>query len=83
MVTAAHHAADGKGNPSERSHHADSEKMVFGIVDIDLAAFAGRGKTSRRFLLKGSRTNATIKVSPLTSTLLTLAHGRDEMGRRR
>lgn len=83
MVTAAHHAADGKGNPSERSHHADSEKTVFGIVDIDLAAFAGKGKTSRRFLLKGSRTNATIKVGPLMSTLLTLAHGRDEMGRRR
>ncbi|OCF58521.1 hypothetical protein L486_04554 [Kwoniella mangroviensis CBS 10435] len=39
------------------------EKTVFGIVDIDLAAFAGKGKMTRRFLLKGSRTNATIKLS--------------------
>ncbi|WRT70516.1 uncharacterized protein IL334_007514 [Kwoniella shivajii] len=39
------------------------EKTVFGIVDLDLAAFAGKGKLTRRFLLKGSRTNATIKLT--------------------
>lgn len=35
---------------------------TFGKVNIDLAAFAGKGKTTRKFLLKGSRTNATIKI---------------------
>lgn len=39
------------------------ERTVFGKVDIDLAAFAGRGKTTRKFLLGGSRTNATVKLT--------------------
>jgi hypothetical protein len=39
------------------------ERTVFGKVDIDLAAFAGRGKTTRKFLLGGSRTNATIRLT--------------------
>ena len=55
---------DGKANPSERGNSgAELEKTVFGAVDIDLAAFAGKGKLTRRFLLRGSRTNATIKAS--------------------
>jgi len=59
---ARHHNAD--NNPSERnSGNAEGEKTVFGTIDIDLAAFAGRGKTRRRFLLRGSRTNATIKLT--------------------
>ena len=51
-----HHSA--KGN-----NGADTHKTVFGTVDIDLAAFAGKGRMTRRFLLVGSRTNATIKLS--------------------
>lgn len=39
------------------------ERTVFGKVDIDLAAFAGRGKTTRKFLLNGSRTNATVRLT--------------------
>lgn len=67
MVQAIHHVDHGKGNPSELGKTnrvtANEEKTTFGIVDVDLAAFAGKGRTTRRFLLKGSKTNATIKVS--------------------
>jgi hypothetical protein len=42
-------------------HKGKTQK--FGRVHIDLAAFAGRGRTTRKFLLKGSRTNATVKIS--------------------
>jgi hypothetical protein len=42
--------------------HAGHGKVTFGTVHVDLAAFAGKGKLSRRFLLEGSKTNATIKV---------------------
>lgn len=41
---------------------ATPEKSVFGVVDIDLAPFAGKGRVQRRFLLRGSRTNAVVKV---------------------
>ena len=68
---AAHHSDGQHANPSEGRHgsQSDSIKTVFGTVDIDLAAFAGRGALTRKFLLRGSRTNATIKVSraPLLS----------------
>jgi hypothetical protein len=54
---------------SEESKHDRAKDMMtkgkhttFGKVDIDLAAFAGRGLTTRKFLLKGSRTNATVKI---------------------
>lgn len=62
---AAHRAGKDDGNnPSERSGpKADTHKTTFGVVDIDLAAFAGRGRMTRRFLLRGSRTNAVIKLS--------------------
>ncbi|KAK4686661.1 hypothetical protein P7C73_g3468, partial [Tremellales sp. Uapishka_1] len=49
-----------KGNLKDKT---GGEKMIFGIVDVDLAAFAGKGKLTRRFLLAGSRTNATIKLT--------------------
>ena len=66
IVQAIHHADHGKGNPSELGKalkgFTDGEKTIFGVVDVDLAAFAGKGRTTRRFLLKGSKTNATIKV---------------------
>lgn len=45
------------------AHSVKGERTVFGKVDIDLAAFAGKGKTTRKFLLGGSRTNATIKLT--------------------
>ena len=63
--TAAHHVDGKHGNPSEGRQQSASEtyKTMFGSVDIDLAAFAGKGLMTRKFLLRGSRTNATIKVS--------------------
>jgi hypothetical protein len=69
VLSAAHHAAHphGTANPSEGKKGTSGEKTIFGIVDVDLAAFAGKGKTTRRFLLRGSRTNATIKVSSARS----------------
>lgn len=67
MVQTVHHANHEKGNPSELGKapkgSTDGEKSIFGMVDVDLAAFAGKGRTTRRFLLKGSKTNATVKVS--------------------
>ena len=45
------------------SHHAKAKVTAFGRVDIDLAAFAGRGRTTRKFLLGGSRTNASVQIS--------------------
>lgn len=76
MTQAVHHIDYANGNPSElgggkasRGMTTDGEKAVFGMVDIDLAAFAGKGRTTRRFLLKGSRTNATIKVSEVLRDL--------------
>jgi Tfp pilus assembly protein PilW len=77
VLTATHHAAHphGSGNPSEGKKNTSGEKMVFGIVDVDLAAFAGKGKTTRRFLLRGSRTNATIKVSVPAAQFVQKAYG--------
>lgn len=58
----------GRHNHSRGQGHSPTsapkgERTVFGKVDIDLAAFAGRGKTTRKFLLVGSRTNATVKLT--------------------
>ncbi|WWC65438.1 uncharacterized protein I303_108056 [Kwoniella dejecticola CBS 10117] len=55
--------AEGKETVSEVVRKESRERTVFGIVDIDLAPFAGKGRMTRRFLLKGSRTNATIKLT--------------------
>ena len=65
VIHAVHHVHHSEGkNPSERnSGNAESHKTIFGTVDVDLAAFAGKGKTTRSFLLRGSRTNATIKLT--------------------
>ncbi|WVF68150.1 hypothetical protein IAT40_002913 [Kwoniella sp. CBS 6097] len=62
---AAVHIADKKDyHPSEAGDKRENrEKTVFGVVDVDLAAFAGKGRMTRRFLLRGSRTNATIKLT--------------------
>jgi hypothetical protein len=45
------------------THHPKGKATAFGRVDIDLAAFAGKGRTTRKFLLKGSRTNATVQIT--------------------
>lgn len=76
VLAAAHHAAHphGTANPSEGKKTTSGEKTIFGIVDVDLAAFAGKGKTTRRFLLRGSRTNATIKVSSAQCLNVTTGH---------
>lgn len=42
---------------------ASGIKSVFGVVDLDLAAFAGKGRVTRRFLLRGSRTNAVVRLT--------------------
>lgn len=65
LTSMLHNATHGdtKSTSSEKSTNAEKQKTVFGIVDIDLAAFAGKGRTTRRFLLRGSRTNATIKLT--------------------
>lgn len=66
VIHAVHHVQHNKdgNNPSERnSGNSESEKTLFGTVDVDLAAFAGKGKMTRSFLLRGSRTNATIKMT--------------------
>ena len=47
----------------QHSHHPKGKPTAFGRVHIDLAAFAGRGRTTRKFLLKGSRTNATVQIT--------------------
>lgn len=44
-------------------HHSKGKATPFGRVNIDLAAFAGRGRTTRKFLLTGSRTNATVQIT--------------------
>lgn len=65
MMHAVHaHVHGDHRNPSEKhTTSGETQKTVFGTVDIDLAAFAGKGRMTRRFLLVGSRTNATIKLS--------------------
>ncbi|WWC72386.1 uncharacterized protein I206_106348 [Kwoniella pini CBS 10737] len=55
--------AEGKESVSEVVRKESKDRTFFGIVDIDLAPFAGKGRTTRRFLLKGSRTNATVKLT--------------------
>ncbi|WVQ85993.1 hypothetical protein IAT38_008161 [Cryptococcus sp. DSM 104549] len=41
----------------------EKSPIKYGTIDVDLAPFAGKGRMTRRFLLKGSRTNATVKVT--------------------
>jgi len=50
-------------NGSHPHSHPKGKPTAFGRVHIDLAAFAGRGRTTRKFLLKGSRTNATVQIT--------------------
>jgi hypothetical protein len=50
------HLADAVAHPKSQAH------VVFGTVEFDLAQFAGRGKVNRRFLLRGSRTNAVVAL---------------------
>jgi hypothetical protein len=52
-----------KNGPHSHPHQPKGKSTAFGRVHIDLAAFAGRGRTTRKFLLKGSRTNATVQIT--------------------
>ncbi|KAL7421336.1 hypothetical protein Q5752_004221 [Cryptotrichosporon argae] len=47
----------------ERAKEREDLKSVYGWVDIDLAPFAGLGPTTRKFLLRNSKTNATIRIT--------------------
>jgi len=58
-----HRHASEDGQPGEHKK-AGHGRIHFGTVHVDLAAFAGKGRLTRRFLLEGSKTNATVKVSP-------------------
>jgi hypothetical protein len=44
------------------SQSIKEHRLLFGTVEFDLAQFAGKGKVNRRFLLRGSRTNAVVAV---------------------
>lgn len=48
---------------TRKERRLEKSPIKFGMIDIDLAPFAGKGRMTRRFLLKGSRTNATVKVT--------------------
>jgi len=39
------------------------QAMRFGVVHLDLAQYACKGEVMRRYLLRESKTNATLKVS--------------------
>jgi hypothetical protein len=66
-------ATEGNGStmtterPKGGKRHVGEGKIAFGTVHVDLAAFAGKGKLTRRFLLEGSKTNATVKVGSARS----------------
>ena len=66
MLAATRHANGNAhhGNPSEvgKRGMSGTTPESYGWVDIDLAMFAGRGRCTRRFLLKG-RTNALVKIT--------------------
>lgn len=49
-------------HPTKNAHAIKEHRLVFGTIEFDLAQFAGKGKVNRRFLLKGSRTNAVVAV---------------------
>jgi hypothetical protein len=73
-TTADHGHGHGNGHSHAREEREDGGKskklnvpresrMSFGYVEIDLAPFANKGRMMRRFLLRESRTNATVKVA--------------------
>jgi hypothetical protein len=48
-------------NPDEKQVKDEVER--YGVVNIDLAPFAGRGSVRRYFLMDECKTNATVSVS--------------------
>jgi hypothetical protein len=47
-----------------QSHeHLVRPKTVLGIVHINLAEYVGKGPVTRRYLLRESKTNATLKLT--------------------
>ncbi|KAG8712329.1 hypothetical protein FRC08_014737 [Ceratobasidium sp. 394] len=43
--------------------HLVKAKMVLGVVRLNLAEYVGKGSVTRRYLLRDSKTNATLKLS--------------------
>lgn len=49
-------------------HDSDKSSGKLGQLSLNLAEYVGKGKTVRRYLLDGSKTNATLKVAPYLRT---------------
>ncbi|WVO17553.1 hypothetical protein L204_105248 [Cryptococcus depauperatus] len=62
-ITQLTNTSSGSGLHNAQRKNSNKGPIMFGKVDVDLAPFAGKGRMTRRFLLKGSRTNATLKIS--------------------
>jgi hypothetical protein len=54
----------------------DAHGRPFGYVNLDLAPFAELGPTARKYLLKDSKTNATIRVSCPLPTVTVVSYTR-------
>jgi hypothetical protein len=70
QVLAPHRHASEDGLAGVDAKKAAHGRAHFGTVHVDLAPFAGKGKLTRRFLLMGSKTNATVKVCHSSLSLL-------------
>jgi hypothetical protein len=57
QADAEHGHSKGKGASNGHSR--------LGVVHLDLAQYAGKGEVGRRYLLRDSKTNATLKVCAL------------------
>lgn len=55
-------AGHGHSKSKGASNGHASGTSRFGVVYLDLAQYAGRGEVGRRYLLRNSKTNATLKV---------------------
>ncbi|KAG5644473.1 hypothetical protein DXG03_008299 [Asterophora parasitica] len=52
----------GSGNAKHNHHHHNGPRPTrFGVVNLDLAQYACKGEVGRRYLLRESKTNATLK----------------------
>lgn len=53
-------------NP-KRDGSGNVQAMRFGVVHLDLAQYACKGEVMRRYLVRESKTNVTLKVSWVSS----------------
>ena len=44
--------------------HGNPSNQCLGVVFLNLAEYIGQGSMERRYLLRGSKTNANLKVCP-------------------